>query len=89
MKRILKTFWKEDKAENMPEYALLLFVVTLTAVSAMGSVATQLNKICFAASLHMTMASNPALTGASTGYASETPANRDADPREANQQIKH
>ena len=43
MKRILKTFWKEDKAENMPEYALLLFVVTLTAVSAMGSVATQLN----------------------------------------------
>lgn len=89
MKKLLKTLWTEDKAQNMPEYALLLFLVTLTAVSAMGGVATQLNKICFAASLHMTMASNPALVGASTGYASETPANRDSDPREANQQIKH
>lgn len=87
--KLLKAVWAEDKAENMPEYALLLFLVTLTAVSAMGVVATQLNKICFAASLHMTMASNPALTGASTGYASETPANRDSDPREVSQQINH
>lgn len=87
--KLLKAVWAEDKAENMPEYALLLFLIALTAVSAVGGVATQLNKICFAASLHMTMASNPALTSASTGYASETPANRDSDPREANQEIKH
>lgn len=86
--KFLKTIWTEDKAENMPEYALLLFLVTLTAVSAMGGVATKLNKICFAASIHMTMASDSALSGASTGYTAETPANPDSNPTEVSQQIK-
>ena len=89
MKKLLKTLWTEDKAQNMPEYALLLFLVTLTAVSAMGGVATQVNKICFTASIHMATASNSALTGTSTGYGSQAPANPDSNPTEVSQQIKH
>ncbi|HET9180189.1 MAG TPA: hypothetical protein VFQ24_17675 [Terriglobia bacterium] len=88
MKRILKTIWTEDKAENIPEYALLLFLVTLTALSTMGGVATKVNKICFAASVHMTTASNSALMGATTGYAGQAPANPDSDPAKVSQQVK-
>lgn len=87
MKRLLKILWMEDKAENMPEYALLLFLVSLTAVSAMGGVATTVNKIWFTASVRMTTASNSALVGGPVGYTGEAPANPDSNPKEVNRGI--
>ncbi|HEX5412848.1 MAG TPA: hypothetical protein VFZ27_13445 [Terriglobia bacterium] len=87
MKRFLKALWTEDKAENMPEYALLLFFISLTSVSAMGAVATRVNKIYLTASVHMTTASNPELVGAPTIYAGQIPASPDLHPKEASQAI--
>ena len=84
MKILLKTIWTEDKAENMPEYALLLFLVSLTAVSAMGGVATRVNKICFTASIRMTTAGNAPLVGSSMGYTVQAPTNPDSKPKEVN-----
>lgn len=87
--KLLKTIWTEDRAENLPEYALLLFLVSFTAVSAMGAVATRVNKICLTASVHMTTAGNPALVGEAIGYTGQAPANPDSNPREVSFPMKH
>ncbi|TAM78699.1 MAG: hypothetical protein EPN47_20130 [Acidobacteria bacterium] len=87
MKKSLKTLWKEEKAEGMPEYALLLFLVSLTVVSAMNGVAKRVNNICLSASIHMTAVRNPALVGGAMSYTSETPANPYSIPKGNNQEI--
>lgn len=89
MKKLLKALWREDKAENMPEYALLLFLISLTAVSAVGGVANRVNKIWFTASVRMTTASNAALVGGPAAYTVEAPAGPTSNPNEVNQEIRH
>jgi Flp pilus assembly pilin Flp len=87
--KVLNTLWREDKGENMPEYALLLFFISLVAASAMSGVATGVNRICFTASVHMTRTSKSALAGgASVGYTGEAPANSDFNPKDTGQEIK-
>jgi Flp pilus assembly pilin Flp len=84
MRKFLRKLWTEEKAENMPEYALLLFLISLTAVSAMTGVASRVNSICSTASIHMTVASNRALVGGAMGYTVETPANPESKPKQNN-----
>ena len=69
MTKFLKSLWVEQEGQNLPEFALLLFLVCLTAVSAMGTVAVEVNSLYCNVSTHVTTASNPALTGGgSIGY---------------------
>ena len=75
----LLRLWTEEEGQNLPEFALLLFLVCLTAVSAMGSVAIKVDGMYFTISMHMAAAGNPALTGGSTTYAVETPAETQAE----------
>ena len=65
----LKRLWSEQEGQNLPEFALLLFLVCLTAVSAVGGVAIKVNSMYSNVSTHVVVASNPVLTGgASTSY---------------------
>ena len=82
MRKFLRKLWTEEKAENMPEYALLLFLIAFTAVSAMSGVATTVSNICSSASTHMAVASHPALVGGSMGYTIGTPANPESKPND-------
>ena len=50
MTQFLMRLWSEQEAQNLPEFALLLFLVCLTAVSAMGGVATKVNSMYSSAS---------------------------------------
>ena len=70
MRKYLKSLWVEEQGQNLPEFALLLFLVCLTAVSAMGGLATQVNSMYSNVSTHVVAAGSPALSGASAGYSS-------------------
>jgi Flp pilus assembly pilin Flp len=74
MTQFLMRLWSEERGQNLPEYALLLILVCLTAVSSVGSMATKVNNIYSSASTRMTAAANPALTSGSISYAAESPA---------------
>jgi Flp pilus assembly pilin Flp len=66
MTKCIKRLWTEQKGQNVPEFALLLFLVCLTAVSAMGALAIKVNSMYSDASTHMVAVNHPALTGASS-----------------------
>ncbi len=69
MTHLLKRIWPEEEAQNLPEYALLLFLVSLTAVTAMGGLATRISHAYTSASIHVEAASpNSSLSGSSPGY---------------------
>jgi Flp pilus assembly pilin Flp len=76
MRQFLKRLWVEDEGQNLPEYALLLILVSLTAVSTVGRMAAKVNNICSNASTHMSApASQPALNGGGLGQSTEIPDN--------------
>jgi len=66
MTKCIKRLWSEQKGQNVPEFALLLFLVCLTAVSAMGALAIKVNSMYFNVSTHMVAVNNPTLTGTSS-----------------------
>jgi Flp pilus assembly pilin Flp len=69
--QLLKRLWPEEEGQGLSEYALLLFLVSLTAVTAMGGLASRINTICSIASTHVSATtSSGSLTGGSAGYAS-------------------
>jgi Flp pilus assembly pilin Flp len=82
MVKRLRTLWPEEKGQNLPEYALLLFMVSLATISAVGGLATRVNYICSSASTHMTVARSQALVGGSMGYTGEAPADPESKLRE-------
>jgi Flp pilus assembly pilin Flp len=86
MKRFLKNLWSEQEGQNLPEFALLLFLVCLTAVSAMGSVAMKVDSMYANVSTHVAAASNPALTGGSISFSTGTPAVAQTESKDATQQ---
>lgn len=43
MTQFLKRFWLEKQAETLPEYALLLILISLTALAGIKGVATTIN----------------------------------------------
>jgi Flp pilus assembly pilin Flp len=85
MTQSIKRLWSEQKGQNVPEFALLLFLVCLTAVSAMGALAIKVNSMYFTVSTHMVAASNPALTGAGS-FTGGAPSLAQIDPKDPNKQ---
>jgi Flp pilus assembly pilin Flp len=45
MKRLLKRLWKEESGQDLTEYALLLVLIALVAVSALQGLATAINTV--------------------------------------------
>ena len=45
MKELMKRLWKDDSGQDLTEYALLLVLVALVAVSALQGLATAINKV--------------------------------------------
>lgn len=82
MTQFPKRLWHEEEAQNLPEYALLLFLVCLTAVTAMGSLATRVNSICSNVSTHVAVATRSAsLAATSFSYASAPTATAEPESR--------
>jgi Flp pilus assembly pilin Flp len=80
MTKFLTRLWGEQEGQNLPEFALLLVLVCLTAVSAMGAVAVEVNSLYSNVSTHVTTVSNPALTGTgSIGFAAGVPVQQQTD----------
>ena len=72
MTQCLIRIWTEERGESLPEFALLLVLVCLTAVSAVGGVATRVDTMYSSVSTHVVAASNPALTGGAGSVATGT-----------------
>lgn len=83
MTQFLLNLWSEQEGQNVPEFALLLFLVCLTAVSAMGGVATKVNSMYSNASTHVLAAANPVLTGGSAGYTTQAPPKKQTESKDA------
>lgn len=45
MKRLLTRLWKEESGQDLTEYALLLVLIALVAVSALQGLATAINTV--------------------------------------------
>lgn len=77
MTRLLKRLWPEEEAQSLSEYALLLFLISLTAVTAMGSLATRISTAYTTASAHVAAASHDgSLSGNSLGLGTQTQADK-------------
>lgn len=72
----LKRLWAEEEAQNLSEYALLLFLVSLTVVTALGSLASRLSTAYSSSSTRVEVASGHApLSGATLGFGSQPQTN--------------
>jgi Flp pilus assembly pilin Flp len=45
MRQLLATLWKEDEGQDLTEYAMLLVLLTLAAVTTLGALATAINTV--------------------------------------------
>jgi Flp pilus assembly pilin Flp len=45
MKQLVVRLWKEEEAQDLTEYALLLVLLTLAAVTTLGGLATAINGV--------------------------------------------
>jgi len=45
MKHLLKRLWQEDKGQDLTEYALLLVLLSLAAVTFLDDLATAINAV--------------------------------------------
>lgn len=60
----LKKLWTKEEAQGVPEYALLLLLIALTAVTAMGGLASSVDNVYSEASSHVSAAADsPSLRG--------------------------
>ena len=76
MAEFLSRLWAEEVAQDIAEYALLLFMISMTAVSAVNGLAAKVNSVCSTTSMHMTVATGSAsLTGNSPSLSTSGPAN--------------
>lgn len=87
MTKFLKSLWDEQKGQSLPEFALLLVLVCLTAVSAMGAVAIEVNTLYCNVSTHVTTTSNSVLKGGvSIGYGAGIPVQHQTDSTDPTEQ---
>jgi pilus assembly protein Flp/PilA len=56
MKNLLKRLWIEDEGQDLTEYALLLALIALGAITAMKSLATTINAVFQNAATNLTSA---------------------------------
>ena len=45
MRQLLARLWKEDEGQDLTEYAMLLVLLTLAAVTTLGALATAINTV--------------------------------------------
>jgi Flp pilus assembly pilin Flp len=45
MKELLIRLWREDEAQDLTEYALLIVLITLAAVGSLNTLATAINGV--------------------------------------------
>lgn len=45
MKNLLKRLWKDEEGQDLIEYGLLLVLVTLLAITSIGTIGSAVNKI--------------------------------------------
>jgi Flp pilus assembly pilin Flp len=53
MKTILARLWKEEQAQDLTEYALLLVLVALAAIGALTPLATAINSVFSTAAVNL------------------------------------
>jgi pilus assembly protein Flp/PilA len=53
---ILQTLWRDEEGQDLTEYALLLVLVALSALTAMGTLANAISTVFSNASANMTSA---------------------------------
>jgi pilus assembly protein Flp/PilA len=53
MKNLLKRLWKEESGQDLTEYALLLVLIALVAVTALKGLATAINNVYNAAAANL------------------------------------
>lgn len=53
MKTILARLWKEEQAQDLTEYALLLVLVALAAIGALTPLATAINGVFSTAAVNL------------------------------------
>jgi Flp pilus assembly pilin Flp len=54
MKAILARLWKEEEAQDLTEYALLLVLVALAAIGSLGTLAQAINNVFSQAATNLT-----------------------------------
>jgi len=59
MMNLLKLLWQEDKGQDLTEYALLLALIALGAITSMGALATTINNVFSNASSSVASAGAP------------------------------
>lgn len=74
MALLLRKLWPEEEAQGLSEYALLFLLIVLTAVTAMGGLASSVDNVYSDASAHVRAATNsPSLASGSLSYTSQAP----------------
>jgi pilus assembly protein Flp/PilA len=58
MKQMLRRLWKEEQAQDLTEYALLLVLIALAAVVSMQTLANAINKVFANAATSLSTASS-------------------------------
>ena len=77
MTQLLKRMWSEQEAQNLSEYALLLLLISLTAVTAMGNLATRLGTAYSGASTYVeTTSRSGSFSGGSLSLGTQTSTNK-------------
>jgi len=73
MKQFLKRVWPEEEAQDLSEYALLLFLVSLTAITIIGNLTTTITKAYSGATTQVSATTNGAtLSGGSSIRSDQT-----------------
>lgn len=79
MTLLLKRLWPEERGQGVSEYALLLVLLVLAAVTTMGDLAARVDNVYSDAGTHVKAAAAAApLAGASLRYTAQGPADRQA-----------
>jgi pilus assembly protein Flp/PilA len=58
MKNLLIRLWKEEEGQDLTEYALLVVLVALGAITAMGTLASTINSVFGNAATRLTSATS-------------------------------
>ena len=76
MPQWLTRFWTEERGQNVTEYALLLMLVCLTAISTVSGMAAEVNNICSNASTHMSISTSyPSFRGSRSVLSTDSSTN--------------
>jgi pilus assembly protein Flp/PilA len=57
MTELLKRLWQEEEGQDLTEYALLLVLIALAAITVMGTLGSAINNVFSTAATNLTNAS--------------------------------